>query len=87
MIGLFEVLVATAALVAGAIASVVGFGIGGVLTPLLSLQLGTRLAVAAVSIPHLIATIARFWMLRNQVDRKVLVNFGILSAAGGLSSP
>ncbi len=85
MIGLYELLAAAAAFVAGAIASVAGFGIGSILTPLLSLELGTRLAVAAVSVPHLIATFARFWMLRSHVDRRVLLDFGILSAAGGLA--
>jgi hypothetical protein len=85
MIGLFEMLVVAASFIAGAIASVAGFGIGSILTPLLSLELGTRLAVAAVAIPHWIATFARFWMLRAHVDRQVLLNFGILSAAGGVT--
>jgi len=39
-----------AALVAGAIAAVVGFGIGSVLTPVLALQTGTKLAVAAAAL-------------------------------------
>ena len=77
-------MIGAAAFVAGAIASVAGFGIGSILTPLLSLQTGTRLAVAAISIPHLVATFVRFWLLRRSVDRRVLVNFGIVSACGGL---
>jgi len=81
----FEILIGAASFVAGAIASVVGFGIGSILTPLLSLQIGTRLAVAVVSIPHLAATFVRFWMLREQVDKRVLMNFGIMSAAGGIA--
>jgi hypothetical protein len=80
----FELTTAAAAFLAGAVASVVGFGIGSILTPLLSLKLGTQLAVAAISIPHFLATLLRFWLLRSQVDRRVLLNFGILSAAGGL---
>jgi len=32
---------------------VTGFGIGSIMTPILSIQLGTKLAVSAVSIPHL----------------------------------
>ena len=82
---MYEILIGAASVVAGAIASIVGFGIGSILTPLLSLQVGTRLAVAAISIPHLATTLVRFWMLRKSVDRRVLVNFGILSAAGGLA--
>jgi hypothetical protein len=80
----FEALIAGVSLVAGAIASVAGFGIGSILTPVLSLETGTRLAVAAISVPHLAGTLVRFWILRGRVDRHVLLHFGILSAAGGL---
>lgn len=73
-----------AAIVAGAIASLAGFGIGSVLTPLLALSVGAKEAVIAVSIPHLVATVIRFWTLRRNIDLNVLKNFGIASAAGGL---
>ncbi len=73
-----------AAILAGAIASLAGFGIGSVLTPLLALSVGTKEAVVAVSIPHLIATAIRFWSLRRNIDVQVLKHFGIASAAGGL---
>lgn len=53
---LFELRIAIAAAVAGGIASVAGFGVGSILTPLLAVRLGTKLAVAAVSIPHVTAT-------------------------------
>jgi uncharacterized protein len=81
----FELAVAGAAFVAGAIASVAGFGIGSVLTPLLALRIGAKLAVAAVSIPHVIGTAVRFWLLRGHVDRRIFVWFGLTSAAGGLA--
>jgi uncharacterized protein len=81
----FKVLIGAASFVAGAVAAVAGFGIGSILTPLVALDAGTRVAVAAVSVPHLAGTFVRFWMLRRNVDRRVLVNFGILSAAGGLA--
>ena len=81
----FHVLLALAALLAGAVASVVGFGIGSLLTPLLSLRVGTQLAVAAISIPHVFATALRFWRLRAHVDRRVLISLGVTSAAGGLT--
>jgi uncharacterized membrane protein YfcA len=73
-----------AAILAGAIAALAGFGIGSVLTPLLALSVGTKEAVVAVSIPHLVATAIRFWTLRRNIDTQVLKNFGIASAAGGL---
>jgi uncharacterized membrane protein YfcA len=82
---LFGVFLAVAALVAGAIAAITGFGVGSLLTPAMALQTGTKLAVAAVAIPHFIGTAQRFWMLRRHVDRHVLLGFGIASAVGGLA--
>ena len=73
-----------ASIAAGSIASIVGFGIGSLLTPLVALRYDMRVAVAAVSIPHLVATAIRFWLLRRHLDRRVFVRFGIASAAGGL---
>jgi uncharacterized membrane protein YfcA len=69
---------------AGALAAVTGFGIGSLLTPLLALQVDTRLAVATISIPHVVGTALRFWLLAGRVDRKVFWSFGLTSAAGGL---
>jgi uncharacterized membrane protein YfcA len=80
-----DTLVIIVAVIAGAIAAVTGFGIGSLLTPVLALQVDTRLAVAAVSIPHVIGTALRFWLLRGGVDRRVLWSFGLTCAAGGLA--
>src|SRR5437764_655335 len=80
-----ELAVAGAAIVAGGIASLTGFGIGSVLTPLLALRVGTKLAVAAVSIPHVIGTAMRFWLLRGHIDRRIFMWFGVASAAAGLA--
>jgi hypothetical protein len=76
--------VTVAGLVAGAIASISGFGIGSILTPLLATWLGTKLAVAVVSIPHFIGTALRFLAIRQHLDRRVLLSFGVTSAVGGL---
>jgi uncharacterized membrane protein YfcA len=81
----FEAVVVLAAVVGGAVAGVVGFGIGSLLTPAFALQLDVRLAVAAVSIPHLAGTAFRFWLLGGRVDWSTLRGFGITSAAGGLT--
>ena len=72
------------AILAGSVAAVAGFGIGSLLTPLLATQVPLKVAVAAVSIPHLLATGVRFWLLRAHVDRRLLWSFGVFSAAGGL---
>src|SRR5579863_7401502 len=81
----FAFIIGIAAAVAGAIASIAGFGIGSILTPLIALHADMKIAVAAVSIPHLLGTALRFWRLRRYVDRGVFLSFGIASAAGGLA--
>lgn len=78
-------LVALVSLAAGAIAAISGFGIGSLLTPLFAIGVGTKLAVAAVAVPHFVATAYRFWILRAHIDRRVLMSFGLTSAAGGLA--
>src|ERR1700750_462285 len=79
---LFDISVAIVALVAGGIASVAGFGIGSLLTPLVAVQYGMKTAVGAVAIPHIIATVLRFWRLRAHVDRHVFLGFGLMNAGG-----
>lgn len=81
----FTAIAVVAAFIAGAIAAVAGFGIGSVLTPVLSTQLDVRLAIAAVSLPHLVGTIVRFLLVRTHIDRDVLFGFGAASAIGGLT--
>lgn len=81
----WDALVVAVSVVAGGIAAVTGFGIGSLLTPMLALEVDTRLAVAAVSVPHVIGTALRFWLLTGSVDRRVFWNFGLTSAAGGLT--
>jgi uncharacterized membrane protein YfcA len=81
----FVVVAAVAAVVAGAIASLSGFGIGSVLTPVLSSQFDVRLAIAMVSLPHLAGTFVRFLLVRTRIDREVLLGFGAASAIGGLA--
>jgi hypothetical protein len=51
---------------------------------LLATRLGMSVAVAAVAIPHVLATGLRCWRLRREIDREVFVRFGVLSAVGGL---
>jgi uncharacterized membrane protein YfcA len=80
----FLTLVAVAAFAAGGIASVAGFGIGSILTPLVAWQYGMKDAVALVSIPHFAATLVRFWRLRRALDRRVFFRFGVINAAGAL---
>lgn len=82
---LFLTLAALIGVLAGATASVAGFGIGSLLTPFLAYQLGGTRAIAAVVIPHAAATALRAWRLRRSIDWDEMRRFGLLSAAGGLT--
>lgn len=82
---MFEIAVLIVSVLAGALAAVTGFGIGSLLTPLLALQVDTRLAVAAMSVPHVVGAALRLWLLSGSVDRRVFWSFGLTSAAGGLA--
>ncbi|MGH7637681.1 MAG: TSUP family transporter [Gemmatimonadaceae bacterium] len=73
------------AVLAGGTAAIAGFGIGSLLTPLLASRLGMTLAIAAVAIPHALATALRCWRLRGSIDWALMRGFGLLSAAGGLA--
>jgi uncharacterized protein len=81
---LFLAAVFVTGIVSGATATIAGFGIGSLMTPLLAARLGVPLAIAAVSIPHAIATAVRCWRLRRAISWPVVRSFGVLSAAGGL---
>jgi uncharacterized protein len=81
----FHIVVGIVAAIAGGIASIAGFGIGSMLTPLIASQYGMKTAVGAVAIPHVMATLLRFWKLRDQVDRSVFLGFGLMNAGGALA--
>lgn len=76
MTGWFDWFIALVAVIARGIASITGFGIDSLLTPALALETGTKLAVAAIAIPHAVGTALRFWILRRHVDRLALLGFG-----------
>lgn len=82
---MFTVLLALVSIAAAAVAAISGFGIGSLLTPAFAVAVGTKTAIAAVSIPHFVGTVVRFWRMRADVDRQLLWRFGLPSAAGGLA--
>jgi uncharacterized membrane protein YfcA len=82
---IFLVAVFATAVLSGATAALAGFGIGSLLTPLLALHMDMGTAVAAVSIPHAVATSIRCWRLWGAIDWVVLRRFGLVSAAGSLA--
>jgi uncharacterized protein len=79
-----EILVLLVSIAAGSVAAIAGFGIGSLITPVFALHYPLKVAVAAVAIPHIAATATRLWLMREHVDRKLLIRFGLASAVGGL---
>jgi uncharacterized membrane protein YfcA len=84
LVAVLLVVLLLVAIFAGGVAAVAGFGIGSLLTPLVAIEFGTKTAVLLVAIPHATATALRLWLLRTDVDRRVLLTFGVASAIGGL---
>lgn len=82
---LFYLLLLMFGIFSGGTAAIVGFGIGSFMTPVLAIKTEFAVAVAAVGIAHFFGSALRYWLLRKEVNRKVLFSFGILSAIGGLS--
>jgi uncharacterized membrane protein YfcA len=82
---IYQIILAIAATIAGGVASLAGFGIGSLLTPLLALKTGLGVAVAGISIAHFFGTALRFFLLRKSINRQILITFGLTSAAGGLA--
>ena len=76
--------VVLAAIVAGAITALSGFGLGSILTPLFMVSFPAPLAVAMAAIPHAVANAVRGWHLRRQVDVLTFRQFGIASVIGSL---
>lgn len=81
---IFSFFLAVVSLFAGSVATISGFGIGSLITPLLALKTGTGIAVAGISIAHFFGTGLRFFLWRKYINKKILINFGITSAIGGL---
>jgi len=81
---LFKLFFALVSAISGVIASISGFGIGSFITPLLSVKIGIGIAVGAVSIVHFFGTFLRFFFWRKYINKKVLLTFGLMSAASGL---
>jgi uncharacterized membrane protein YfcA len=81
----FPAVLAAVSFLAAAVAAVAGFGFGSLLTPVLATHVGTKLAVAAATVPHLVCTAVRLWTLRDKIDRSVLRTFGLTSVIGGMA--
>ena len=81
---MFEIILVLVSILGGGLATIADFGIGSFIIPLLSLEIGTGPAIIGVSIAHFLGTSFHFYMWREFVNRKVLLAFGLPSAAGGI---
>lgn len=79
----FDGLLFIVGVAAGGVASIAGFGIGSFLTPILALKTGFGPAIAVVSVAHMVGSLLRYWLLRLSINKKVLLQFGLVSALGG----
>lgn len=82
---MFEVAVGIVSIFSGIVASIAGFGIGSLLTPLFTTKIDISVAVAGVSIAHFFGTLLRFIFWRKHTNKQVLLSFGVTSAIGGLT--
>ncbi len=82
---IFNISLILVSILAGGIASICGFGIGSLLTPVLAIKCGTGIAVAGLSIVHFLGTAFRFWKWKQYINKRVLFTFGLTSAIGGLT--
>lgn len=84
MTAAFLLVLLAVAVLGGVTASIAGFGIGSLLTPLVATRVGVPVAVVIVAVPHAVATVLRAWRLRAAIDWRVMRTFGVASALGGL---
>src|SRR5512143_1934699 len=76
--------VAVVGVIGAVMAALTSAGIGSTLVPLFSLKIDFKLAVAAAALPHLVGSAMRVVELRAQVDRGLLLRFGLLCAVASL---
>ena len=59
-----------------------GFGLGTILLPVFSLFMPVELAVLATAIVHILNNALKFVLIRNFIDKAVLLSFGISAVIG-----
>ena len=59
-----------------------GFGLGTLLLPVFSLFMPIELAVLATAIVHILNNALKFILIRNFIDKSVLLSFGITAVLG-----
>ncbi|WP_437551474.1 TSUP family transporter [Sorangium sp. So ce367] len=75
LVGVFAI-----AILANGAAGITGFGVATILLPVITMRIGIAGALAAVAVPHAIASATRLWRLRFDVEPVLALP---LCAAGG----
>src|SRR3989475_9423111 len=65
------------ALVGSLLGGVAGFGTGIIMLPIVAWAVGFRSAVPVLTVAMLIGNLSRIWWSRGEVDRAVVVRFGL----------
>lgn len=77
-----EVLIPLVALAASVLTLISGFGLGTLLLPVFALFFPLELAVALTAVVHLLNNGFKYWLLWRDVDRSVVLQFGLAGIAG-----
>lgn len=77
-----ELLIPLVALVASLLTLISGFGLGTLLLPVFALFFSLELAVALTAVVHLLNKLFKFGLLWRDVDRGVLLRFGLAGIVG-----
>src|SRR2546428_13531129 len=77
---IFHTTLFLASVAGGVIAAISGFGIGSILTPVVSRFTVTKLAVAIVSIPNFVGPVSRLFRVRGQINGALPLCFGLARA-------
>lgn len=81
---IFAFVAVLVAIVGAVMAALTGAGVGSTLVPFFSLHVDFKVAVAAAALPHLAGSAMRTAELWRDVDRRLLLRFGVLCALGSL---
>ena len=77
-----DLIIPLAALVASLLTLLSGFGLGTILLPVFALFFPLELAVALTAVVHLLNNLFKFGLLWRDVDKQVLLRFGLAGIAG-----
>lgn len=76
-----EIIICAVALFASGLTFFSGFGLGTILLPVFALFFPVEVAIALTAIVHFLNNVFKFFLVRKNVDKQVLLRFGIPAIA------